>query len=71
MNKLFLFKTKKLLHISPIALSLLLFSCSPVVTVKAPKKPIEVNINLKIDHKLKVKVDRELDKVIKKNPDIF
>ncbi len=71
MNKLFLFKIKKLLHSLPITLSFLLLSCSPVVTVKAPKRPIEVNINLKIDHKLKVKVDRELDKVIKENPDIF
>ena len=71
MNKFFLFNTKKVLPFSPIALSLLLLSCSPVVTVKAPDKPIEVNINLKIDHKLKVKIDRELDKVIKENPGIF
>lgn len=71
MNKFFLFNIKRFLTISPMALSLLLLSCSPVVTVKAPEKPIEVNINLKIDHKLKVKIDRELDKVIKENPDIF
>jgi hypothetical protein len=62
---------KKVLHGLPIALSFSLLACSPVVTVRAPDKPIEVNINLKIDHKLKVKVDRELDKVIKENPDIF
>jgi hypothetical protein len=55
-----------------LAFSLLfLFSCAPTVRVAAPDKPVEINMNIKIDHNINVKVDKELDNVIKKNEDIF
>lgn len=45
--------------------------CAPTVKVEAPDKPIVVNMNINIEHNLKVKVEKDLDKVIKQNPDIF
>lgn len=48
-----------------------LMGCSPTVKVEAPDKPIVINMNMKIDHKVKVKVQKDLKKAKKDNPDIF
>ena len=44
-----------------IVLSALLVGCSPTVKVEAPDKPIEINLNVKIDHEIRVQVDRDLE----------
>jgi hypothetical protein len=41
------------------------------VALKAPEKPLEINMNVKIDHQISVKVDKQLDDVIKNNEGIF
>ncbi len=46
-------------------------SCSPRVVVEAPKEPITINLNVKIDHEVRVKVDRELDNVLSEKSDLF
>jgi hypothetical protein len=43
-------------------------ACSPVIRVEAPDKPIEINLNVRVDQEVKVKVDRDLEKVVGKNP---
>lgn len=48
-----------------------LIGCTPTVKVEAPDKPIVINMNMKIDHKVKVKVQKDLKKAKKDNPDIF
>ncbi len=48
-----------------------LAACQPRVAVEAPKEPIVVNLNVKIEHEVKVKVDRELDDLFEKNPELF
>lgn len=54
-----------------ILLSLLgSMACTPTVAVKTDK-PLEINLNVKVDHRITVKVDKELDKVMEKNEDIF
>lgn len=58
----------KLLHIS--MLMGFVVSCSPTVQVKAPDKPIEINMNLNIDHRVRVEVEKDLDNVMN-NSDIF
>ena len=54
-----------------LVLAGLLMGCSPTVKVEAPDKPIVINMNMKIDHKVKVKVQNDLKKAKKDNPDIF
>ncbi len=57
-----------------LSLAVLLVSvmgCNPTVKVEAPDKPIVINMNMKIDHKVKVKVQKDLKKAKKDNPDIF
>lgn len=43
--------------------ALLLNACTPTVQVAAPSEPITINLNVKIEHEIKVKVDKELDDV--------
>ncbi|MGV8947812.1 MAG: YnbE family lipoprotein [Candidatus Paracaedibacter sp.] len=54
-----------------LAMTWLLIGCNPTVKVEAPDKPIVINMNMKIDHKVKVKVQKDLKKAKKDNPDIF
>lgn len=46
-------------------------SCTPRVEVAAPDKPITINLNVKIDHEIRVKVDKELDKVLSDDSGLF
>ena len=48
-----------------------LIACSPRVELAAPEKPITINMNIKIDHEVRVKVERDLEKVISKDSDLF
>ena len=50
---------------------ILLSGCSPKVKVEAPEKPITVNLNVNVEHKLKVKLDNELEDAIQSNPELF
>jgi hypothetical protein len=55
-----------------LALGSWIFSaCSPTVSLQAPDKPLEINLNVKIDHQISVKVDKQLDDVMSKKKDIF
>lgn len=57
--------------VAAIAAALMLPACSPTVRVEAPADPIEINLNVKIDQEVRVRIDRELDQVFQDNPDIF
>lgn len=54
-----------------IATASALWACAPTVALQAPDKPLEINLNVKIDHQISVKVDKQLDDVMSKNKDIF
>jgi len=54
-----------------IVVSGLLAACQPTVKIEAPDKPIEINLNVKIEQEIRVKVDRELDDLLAENPDLF
>ena len=47
-----------------------LAACTPRVEVAA-EKPITINLNVKIDHEIRVKVDKELDQVLSHNSGLF
>ena len=42
-----------------------------VIKVEAPDKPIVINMNIKIDHEIRVKVDRELDNLLDSKQGLF
>lgn len=45
--------------------------CSPRVEVAVPNEPITINLNVKIEHEILVKVDREIDSLLSENSDLF
>ncbi len=61
-----------LLAISVVGLASIA-GCTPTIRLQVPDKPIEINlnINMKIEQNVRVKLERELDKAAQANPGIF
>jgi hypothetical protein len=49
----------------------LLTACTPTVKVEPPSEPITINLNVKIDHEIRIKVDKELDSLFSEDSDLF
>jgi len=65
-------QTKPYLVAISIATGLLLLSaCTPRVELAVPDKPITINLNVKIDHEIRVKVDKELDDLFDDDSGLF
>ena len=45
--------------------------CTPTVQLAAPKEPIEINLNIKIEHEIRIQVDQELEGLFDEESDIF
>jgi len=46
-------------------------ACTPTVEVKAPTEPITINLNVKLDAEVRVKIEEQAEKDIEANPDVF
>ncbi len=46
-------------------------ACTPTVKIEAPDKPIEINLNIKIEQEIRIRLDKEVEDLIGENPDIF
>jgi hypothetical protein len=49
----------------------LLAACTPTVQVAVPDKPITINLNIKIEHEIRVKVEKELEDLFTKESGLF
>ncbi len=45
--------------------------CSPTVRVEAPQEPITINLNIRIEQEVRIKIERELEELFDANADIF
>jgi len=45
--------------------------CTPTVQIAAPPEPITINLNIRIEHELRVRIDRELDDIISEDSGLF
>ena len=60
------------MHLSRAALlALLAFGCTPRVQLEAPKDPIVINLNVKIEQEVRVRVDRELESLFEERDELF
>jgi uncharacterized alkaline shock family protein YloU len=50
---------------------LVLSACTPTVKIEAPEKPIEINMNINIEHRVKIEIEKDVQTAIKKRKDIF
>ena len=57
-----------LLLLSAAALAIPLTGC---VTVNAPEKPIEINLNVAITQEVLVRMQRDVEQLIRQNPQAF
>jgi hypothetical protein len=46
-------------------------ACTPTVRVEAPKEPIEINLNVKIEHEIRIQVDKELEGLFAEDSELF
>lgn len=46
-------------------------ACTPTVQLAAPSEPININLNVKIEHEIYVKVDKELDDMFSESSGLF
>lgn len=53
------------------ALLPLAVACTPHVVLEAPKEPITINLNVKIDHEIRVKVNQDLERLFNKKSELF
>ena len=48
-----------------------ILGCTPKVAVEAPEKPITINLNIKLDADVRVKLEETARKDINANPNVF
>jgi hypothetical protein len=46
-------------------------ACTPRVQVEAPKEPIVINLNVKVEQEIRIRVDRDLEQLIAEDEDLF
>ncbi|WP_415224950.1 YnbE family lipoprotein [Psychromonas sp.] len=46
-------------------------ACTPRVELAMPDEPITINLNVKIDHEIRVKIDKELDDLFTEESGLF
>ena len=57
----------------PVLLPFAFFAagCTPTVKVEPGDKPIVINLNVKIEQEVRIKVEDDAKALIKKRPDLF
>ena len=51
--------------------SILVWSCTPRIEVVPPDKPITINLNIKIDHEVRIKVEKDLEDIFSEDSKLF
>jgi hypothetical protein len=52
-----------------LIMTMTLAACTPRIEVAAPKEPITINMNVKIEHDINIKADKEVETLLEKqNP---
>lgn len=54
-----------------MAAILLVAACTPTVKVEAPPEPITINLNIKLDAEVRLKIEEQAKDDIKNNPGLF
>ncbi|ALB70589.1 YnbE family lipoprotein [Cronobacter muytjensii] len=52
-------------------ITIALSGCTPRIEVAAPKEPITINMNVKIEHDIHIKVDKDVEALLQSRSDLF
>lgn len=56
---------------SRVCVLFMLVGCTPRIEVAAPKEPITINMNVKIEHEIIIKADKDVEDLLKTRSDLF
>ena len=62
---------KKIPILSLISTAGFLLACTPTVQVAVPNEPITINLNVRIEHEIRVQVEEELDDIFSADSGLF
>ena len=62
---------KKMAGVLTVAVVAMLTGCTPRIEVAAPKEPITINMNVKIEHEIRIKADTDVEDLLKSRSDLF
>jgi hypothetical protein len=54
-----------------LAMGLALAACQPTVKVEAPDKPIRIDLNVKIEQDVRIRLENSVEHIHEENPGIF
>lgn len=57
--------------LAAVLLALLGTACTPTVQLAVPNEPININLNVKIEHEIYIKVDKALDSMFSESSGLF
>jgi YnbE-like lipoprotein len=64
-------RSRSLAEAAGLTAVLLIGGCQPTIKVEAPDKPIVINLNVKIEQEVRIKVEKDADQVLQQRGDIF
>ncbi len=62
---------KLIINVSVVLLLFFVAACNPTVKVEAPDEPITINMNIKIEHEVRIKVEKDLEGVFDEDSGLF
>lgn len=54
-----------------LAVLVIVSGCTPTIQVAVPSEPIEINLNVKIEHRIRIEVSKDLEELFEDESDIF
>lgn len=58
-------------YLSILLLAVTASACTPRVELAVPNEPININLNVKIEHEIYIRVDKQLDAIINEDSGLF
>ena len=65
------FRITGLMTVAVPALMALVVACAPKVKIEAPDKPITINLNVKIEQEVRIRLEKDVDDLISANSELF
>ncbi len=47
------------------------YGCTPKIEVAAPTEPVTINLNVKIEHEIRIKIEKDLEEVFGEDSELF
>lgn len=48
-----------------------LAACQPTIKVEAPDKPIVINLNVKVEQEVRIKIEKDVDTLLEQDNELF